>query len=61
MVVNVANGEKVDSKGLDKPLQWEMQGHQFQHTFNTQRLGGCDMILRVDWLANHSPIEFNFR
>ncbi|XP_071914038.1 uncharacterized protein [Coffea arabica] len=61
LVVNVANGEKVDSKGLDKPLQWEMQGHQFQHAFNTLRLGGCDMILGVDWLAKHSPIEFNFR
>nr|XP_027118736.1 uncharacterized protein LOC113735978 [Coffea arabica] len=61
LVVNVANGEKVNSKGLDKPLQWEMQGHQFQHAFNTLRLGGCDMILGVDWLAKHSPIEFNFR
>ncbi|XP_071924950.1 uncharacterized protein [Coffea arabica] len=60
LIVNVANGEKVDSKGLDKPMQWEMQGHQFQHIFNTLRLGGCDMILGVDWLAKHSPIEFNF-
>ncbi|XP_027170262.1 uncharacterized protein LOC113770100 [Coffea eugenioides] len=61
LLVNVANGEKVDSKGLDKPLQWEMQGHQFQHTFNTLQLGGCDMILGVDWLARHSPIEFDFK
>ncbi|XP_027155252.1 uncharacterized protein LOC113755447 [Coffea eugenioides] len=41
-----------------RKLKW---GHQFQHTFNTLRLRGCDMILGVDWLANHSPIEFNFR
>ncbi|XP_071933266.1 uncharacterized protein [Coffea arabica] len=61
LIVNVANGERVESKGLDKSMQWEMQGHQFQYAFNTLRLGGCDIILRVDWLAKHSPIEFNFK
>ncbi|XP_027169435.1 uncharacterized protein LOC113769164 [Coffea eugenioides] len=37
------------------------QGYEFQHQFNTLRLGGCDMILGVDWLARYNPMEFDFR
>ena len=25
------------------------------------KLGSCNMILGIDWLAKHSPIEFNLK
>ncbi|XP_071933241.1 uncharacterized protein [Coffea arabica] len=59
--VRVANGERLQSRTITKPVTWRMQGYEFQHHFNTLRLGGCDMILGVDWLARYSPMEFDFR
>ena len=59
--VRVANGEKLQSRNIAKPIAWRMQGYEFLHQFNTLRLGGCDMILGVDWLARNSPMEFDFR
>ena len=61
LVVKVANGEKVQSSSLAKPVVWRMQGYEFQHQFNTLKLGGCDMVLGVDWLARFSPMEFDFK
>ncbi|XP_071906000.1 uncharacterized protein [Coffea arabica] len=61
LVVKVANGDRLESRQLNKPLEWEIQGYKFQHHFNTLRLGSCDAVLRVDWLAKFSPIEFDFR
>lgn len=58
MTVNVANGEKLQSKGLVKPVTWKMQGHEFQHQSNTLKLGGYDLVLGVDSLARYSPMEF---
>ena len=59
--MRVANGEKLQSRNIVKPVIWKMQGYEFQHQFNTLRLGGCDMILGVDWLARYNPMEFDFR
>ncbi|XP_071924641.1 uncharacterized protein [Coffea arabica] len=61
LTVRVANGEKLQSRNITKPVVWKMQGYEFSHQFNTLRLGGCDMILGVDWLARNSPMEFDFR
>ncbi|XP_071909528.1 uncharacterized protein [Coffea arabica] len=60
LVVRVANGERLESRQLSRPLSWKIQGHEFQHHFNTLQLGSCDMVLGVDWLARYSPIEFDF-
>ncbi|XP_027083531.2 uncharacterized protein [Coffea arabica] len=46
LVVRVANGERLESRQLSGPLNW--------------KLGSCDMVLGVDWLARYSPIEFDF-
>ncbi|XP_071939966.1 uncharacterized protein [Coffea arabica] len=59
--VRVANGERLQSRSITKPVTRKMQGYEFQHHFNTLRLGGCDMILGVDWLARYSLMEFDFR
>ncbi|XP_027086384.1 uncharacterized protein [Coffea arabica] len=60
LTVRVANGERLESRQLSRPLNWKIQGHEFQHHFNTLQLGSCDMVLGVDWLARYSPIEFDF-
>ncbi|XP_027088576.1 uncharacterized protein [Coffea arabica] len=61
LVVKVANGERLESRQLNKPLEWKVHGHKFQHNFNTLRLGSYDIVLGVDWLAKYSPIEFDFK
>ncbi|XP_027083512.2 uncharacterized protein [Coffea arabica] len=61
LTVRVANGEQLESRQLQGAVQWEMQGNQFTHQFNTLKLGSCHMVLGVDWLARYSPIEFDFR
>ena len=61
LTVNVANGEKLESRQLQKMVGWDIQGHDFHHQFNTLRLGNCDIVLGVDWLAKYSPIEFDFK
>ena len=61
LTVNVANGEKLESRQLQGTLQWEVQGYKFQHQFNTLKLGSCHMVLGVDWLARYRPIEFDFK
>nr|XP_027102942.1 uncharacterized protein LOC113724214 [Coffea arabica] len=48
LAVRVANGEKLQSRSITKPITWKMQGYEFQHQFNTLKLGGCDMILGVN-------------
>ncbi|XP_071902628.1 uncharacterized protein [Coffea arabica] len=61
LIVNAANGEKLESRQLQKILEWNIQGHDFQNQLNTLKLGSCDKVLGVDWLAKYSPIEFDFK
>jgi len=37
-----------------------MQGEQFVTDLRLLKLGGCDIVLRVDWMKTISPISFNF-
>ena len=60
-MVNVANGEKLESRQLNKPLGWKVLGCEFQHQFNTLKLRSYDLVLEVDWLAKYSSIEFDFK
>ena len=60
LIVKVANGERLEFRQLSKPLEWKVHGYEFQHNLNTLKLGSCDMVLGVDWLARYSPIEFDF-
>ncbi|XP_026451448.1 uncharacterized protein LOC113351725 [Papaver somniferum] len=59
LLVNVANGEKTVGSGMCSNLSWTMQGHQFTEDFFLLPLGGCDMILGVDWLRKLGDVVFN--
>lgn len=48
--VIVANGSKVMSKSACANFRWEMQGEEFEADLRLLKLGGCDVVLGVDWM-----------
>ncbi|XP_026453896.1 uncharacterized protein LOC113355284 [Papaver somniferum] len=59
MLVTVANGDTTISKGLCSELVWSMQGYQFCGDLRVLPLGGCHMVLGVDWLKQLGDAMFN--
>jgi len=37
-----------------------MQGERFEADLSLLQLGGCDVVLGVDWMKGVSPIRFDF-
>ena len=37
-----------------------MQGERFKANIRLLKLGGCQIVLGVDWLRKVSPVSFNF-
>ena len=60
LFVTVANGSKVLSKFACLGFCWEMQGEDYQADLRLLKLGGCHIILGVDWMREGSPISFDF-
>ena len=58
--VTVANGSKMYSHNQCKGFRWLMQGQEFQVDLRVLELGGCDIVLGVDWMRTVSPLTFNF-
>lgn len=58
--VTVANGSKVINKSSCIGFQWEMHGERFATDLRLLKLGGCDIVLGVDWMKTVSPISFDF-
>lgn len=56
LTVTVADGSKISSKAMVKDLQWSMQGTIFTTEMRLLPLGGCDMVLRVQWLSTLGPV-----
>jgi len=54
--VTVTNGNKVMSNLACAGFSWEMYGEQFEVDIRLLRLGGCDIVLGVDWRKNVSPM-----
>ncbi|XP_026458591.1 uncharacterized protein LOC113359121 [Papaver somniferum] len=59
MLVNVANGDTTVSHGVCQRLQWSMQGFKFSSDLRVLPLGGCDMVLGVDWLKKLGDVVFS--
>ncbi|XP_026420118.1 uncharacterized protein LOC113316109 [Papaver somniferum] len=47
------------SEGVCQDLQWSMQGYHFSADLRILPLGGCDMVLGVDWLKKLGDVMFN--
>ncbi|XP_026400008.1 uncharacterized protein LOC113295889 [Papaver somniferum] len=59
MLVTVANGDTTISKGIFPKLAWDMQGYDFVSDLRILPLGGCDMVLGVDWLKQLGDVMFS--
>lgn len=58
--VIVANGHKVMSQSSCKGFYWEMNRENFSTDLRLLKLGGCNVVLEVDWIKGISPISFEF-
>lgn len=56
----VADGSKLSSDSKCSAFNWDMQGHKFVADFRLLTLGGCDMVLGVEWLRKYSPVTFDY-
>lgn len=59
MLVTVANGDTTTSSGVCPRLSWSMQNSGFCEDIRVLPLGGCDMVLGVDWLKQLGDVMFN--
>jgi len=60
IAVKVANGQIIHTKGVCEGLNVHMQGNSFVTDFYILPLGGCDMVLGIQWLQTLGPIVWNF-
>lgn len=60
MRVTAANRSNLMSYHSCPQFKWKMQGIEFEHKLRMLDIGGCDMVLRVDWMIKHNPILFDF-
>lgn len=61
LTVTIANGDKMACNKICRQLIWLMQGEELQKDFRMLRLGGCDMVLGMDWIDSYAPIELHTR
>jgi len=58
--VIIANGNKMYSNYKSVGFKWLMQGEEFSTDLRILELGGCDIVLGVDWMRTVSPLTFDF-
>ncbi|KAF7139795.1 hypothetical protein RHSIM_Rhsim06G0000800 [Rhododendron simsii] len=61
LTVVVADGTKTFSKAMVKDFNWTMQGAEFTADMRLLPLGGCDMVLGVQWLSTLGPVLWDFK
>lgn len=59
LTIIVADGTKI--LALVKDLQWSIQGIEFSSEVRLLPLGGCDMVLGIQWLSTLGPILWDFQ
>ncbi|KAF5446347.1 hypothetical protein F2P56_031982 [Juglans regia] len=60
LAVKVANGQIVQGLGYCSNAKIKVQGISFYPSFYVLPLGGCDVVLGVDWLETLGTIAWNF-
>lgn len=58
--VRVANGDRMSSEGMEEGLDLKVQGNQFVTDFFLLPLGGCDVVLGMQWLRTLGPVLWDF-
>nr|GEU48888.1 hypothetical protein [Tanacetum cinerariifolium] len=59
--VTVADGNKLITTSECKQFKWQFGPHPFSIDVMLLPLGGCDMVLEIQWLATFGNIRFNFQ
>ena len=59
--VAVADGSKLEVSAKIDVFQWNFQSISFKADFMVIPLGGCDMVLGVQWLQQWGPITWDFQ
>jgi len=60
LTVMVADGATLSCQGQCKAVSILLQGCKFSVTLHLLVLGGCDVVLGVDWLRRLGPILWDF-
>nr|GEX13669.1 hypothetical protein [Tanacetum cinerariifolium] len=58
--VEVPGGNQMPSTTVCRSFNWNLQGQEFQSDVMLLPLGGCDMVLGVQWLTTLGDIKWNF-
>ncbi|KAF7154741.1 hypothetical protein RHSIM_Rhsim01G0051500 [Rhododendron simsii] len=61
LTVVVADGTKISSKAMVKNLHWTVQDTDFVSDMRLLPLGGCDMVLGVQWLSTLGTVLWDFQ
>ncbi|GKA15840.1 C2H2 and C2HC zinc fingers superfamily protein, putative isoform 1 [Tanacetum coccineum] len=60
LIVKVGDGNKLSSDSKCSKFKWITQGQTFEADLRVLMLGGCDMVLGVEWLRRYSPVTFDY-
>ncbi|XP_062167070.1 uncharacterized protein LOC133873370 [Alnus glutinosa] len=58
--VKIANGDTIPCFGRVSAVSFKVQGHPILADFYIISLGGCDMVLGVQWLQTLGPVLWDF-
>ncbi|GJR56618.1 putative mitochondrial protein [Tanacetum coccineum] len=61
MQVSVANGQRMMSTSVCHDLKWSLQNEVFTSDVMLLPLGGCEMVLGIQWLATLGDMQCNFK
>ncbi|GJV53710.1 Fe(3+) dicitrate transport system permease [Tanacetum coccineum] len=59
--ISVAGGSQLVSQYVCKSFKWKLQGETFESDFMILPLGGCEMVLGIQFLATLGDIKCNFQ
>ncbi|GJY94660.1 putative mitochondrial protein [Tanacetum coccineum] len=61
MQVSVANGQRMMSTSVCHDLKWSLKNEVFTSDVMLLLLGGCEMVLGIQWLATLGDMQCNFK
>ncbi|GKC89619.1 hypothetical protein Tco_1150268, partial [Tanacetum coccineum] len=57
----MGDGNKIVSQHMVKDFQWKIQGVLFETDVMFFPLGGCELVIWVQWLSTLGTIQWNFK
>jgi len=58
-MVQVASGTQLSSPSVLLQVPWSVANCSFQSDFRVLPLGSFDVVIGMDWLATHSPMQIH--